>query len=65
METIVTSGGQTDKICEACGQFFACGAGTGECWCMKVYLNAEKLKVLRETYEDCLCRNCLSQREHA
>ncbi len=48
-------------ICESCGKEFSCGAKVGKCWCFAVEPKAETLAELRETFESCLCKNCLGK----
>jgi len=47
--------------CEACGEFFTCGASVFGCWCTKIKLSKEKLKELQSNYKSCLCQNCLTK----
>lgn len=49
--------------CESCGKPFECGAQIGKCWCFEVELDGEKLAKLRESFEKCLCRECLEKSE--
>lgn len=51
------------KTCEACGAQFSCGAKTEKCWCFEIDLNAETLTKLRDDFKNCLCRDCLVNRE--
>lgn len=54
---------ETDKtICESCGEDFSCGANADKCWCFEVDLKSETLADLREDFESCLCRNCLTKK---
>lgn len=46
------------RVCPRCGQVFSCDVREG-CWCEKLTLDQETLKVLRTNYLDCLCENCL------
>jgi hypothetical protein len=48
-------------VCEACGQEFACGAMTGNCWCMSVDLSEKDREHLKATFKNCLCQNCLEK----
>lgn len=44
------------KICERCGEEFACGMQDREpCWCTKL----PRLEELPEAFKDCLCPECL------
>ncbi|HEV7859311.1 MAG TPA: cysteine-rich CWC family protein [Pyrinomonadaceae bacterium] len=47
--------------CEACGESFTCGAGTGTCWCGEIKLSDAVRAELRTRYERCLCRACLEK----
>jgi hypothetical protein len=47
------------QACESCGREFECGAGTGACWCNALELGPERLAILREHFERCLCPDCL------
>ena len=43
--------------CARCGTVFACGAGTGDCWCAH---EAYRLPLTEAgAAEDCLCPACL------
>jgi hypothetical protein len=50
----------TTQTCESCGREFGCGARDGGCWCSGVELSAERLAILREHFERCLCPDCLA-----
>jgi hypothetical protein len=47
------------KACSKCGKSFECLHST-ECWCMDYEISPENLKLIKETYSDCLCPKCLS-----
>ena len=47
------------QTCESCGREFPCGAQDAECWCAKVAIGPERLAILREHFERCLCPDCL------
>jgi hypothetical protein len=47
------------QTCESCGREFGCGAQDQECWCSTLTLGADRLAVLREHFERCLCPDCL------
>jgi hypothetical protein len=49
------------SACEACGQSFACGAGSGACWCGEIELSDAVRAELRTRYGRCLCRACLEK----
>ncbi len=48
-----------EQTCESCGREFACGADEDACWCRQVDLGPDRLAVLREHFERCLCPDCL------
>jgi hypothetical protein len=48
------------KICEACGQPFACSASEAACWCEQVSLGVEARAELGAKFSDCLCPTCLN-----
>jgi cysteine-rich CWC protein len=47
------------QICESCGREFGCGADEQTCWCRAVTLDRDRLAILREHFERCLCPDCL------
>jgi hypothetical protein len=49
----------TTQTCESCGREFGCGARDAECWCAGHELGPERLAILREHFERCLCPDCL------
>jgi Cysteine-rich CWC len=48
------------ETCESCGREFGCGAQDDACWCKRVALGRERLAILREHFERCLCPDCLA-----
>jgi len=46
------------KNCSKCGKTFEC-LHTADCWCMEYDISPENLKLLQETFSDCLCPDCL------
>jgi hypothetical protein len=48
------------ETCESCGREFGCGAREDACWCRDVTLGPERLAILREHFERCLCPDCLT-----
>lgn len=48
------------QTCESCGREFGCGARDAECWCADLALGPERLAILREHFERCLCPDCLT-----
>ena len=57
LQTATAIGGQ--RVCEACGGEFICGASLAGCWCSEIQLTDEIRRDLRARYSDCLCRQCL------
>jgi hypothetical protein len=47
------------QTCESCGREFGCGAADSACWCREHALSPERLAILREHFERCLCPDCL------
>jgi hypothetical protein len=54
----VLSAMQTET-CESCGREFGCGARDGACWCRELALGPDRLAILREHFDRCLCPDCL------
>jgi len=48
------------QICESCGREFGCGARDDSCWCSDHSLGPDRLAILREHFERCLCPDCLT-----
>lgn len=48
------------KTCAKCGVPFTCSNEQMGCWCENLYLDMKTLKLLKETYNNCLCPNCLN-----
>jgi cysteine-rich CWC protein len=48
------------ETCESCGREFGCGARDGDCWCTDRRLGPDRLAILREHFERCLCPDCLA-----
>ena len=48
------------QTCESCGREFGCGARDSSCWCADAALGRERLAILREHFEHCLCPDCLT-----
>ena len=55
--------GMERQSCESCGREFSCATASeargAPCWCAELALTAERLAVLREHFEHCLCPDCL------
>jgi len=50
-----------ERVCEACGSEFSCGAGLRGCWCSEIEVSDSARAELQTIYRDCLCRACLEQ----
>ena len=48
------------ETCESCDREFGCGAREATCWCNDLSLSPERLAILREHFERCLCPDCLT-----
>jgi Cysteine-rich CWC len=48
------------QTCESCGREFRCGADEDHCWCGGAELGPERLAILREHFERCLCPDCMT-----
>lgn len=48
------------KNCPNCGNDFLCSP-SGKCWCFEVYVSPEKLKVIQDNFDSCLCPDCLNK----
>jgi iron complex transport system ATP-binding protein len=58
---VAKSGPEESKVCESCGETFACGAANaGGCWCGERPLSEAALDRLKANYNDCLCPRCLA-----
>jgi Cysteine-rich CWC len=51
---------RADRVCEACGNPFRCGASLNGCWCFQVKLRPGARDELRGKYKYCLCSECLA-----
>jgi hypothetical protein len=47
------------QTCESCGREFGCRADESSCWCRELTFSPERLAILREHFERCLCPDCL------
>lgn len=56
---VIVPGTMVTQTCESCGREFGCGADDGACWCNDKALSPERLAILREHFERCLCPDCL------
>jgi hypothetical protein len=52
------------QTCESCGREFGCGADVDTCWCSALSLGPDRLAILREHFERCLCPDCLKVAMH-
>lgn len=50
-----------ERVCEACGNEFSCGANLRGCWCSEINLSEATRAELKGLYRDCLCRECLEK----
>ena len=50
-----------NKVCDACGEGFGCGANLDGCWCRQFELSEETAAALKQRYDDCLCPKCLAR----
>lgn len=46
------------KVCPRCNKEFYCSATT-KCQCSKLELTNEQKAIIKETYTDCICYDCL------
>lgn len=49
----------TLKKCPSCGKFFTC-LGEDDCWCEAYQIHKSDYLQITETYDDCICQDCLS-----
>jgi hypothetical protein len=47
------------KKCSKCYNSFDCCNEKEGCWCENVFLDLETLKDLKNTFDNCLCAECL------
>jgi ribosomal protein L34E len=48
------------KKCSKCGAAFEC-AHDAQCWCMDYIISPENIEKLKASYDNCLCKDCLSE----
>ncbi|TGM90743.1 cysteine-rich CWC family protein [Leptospira licerasiae] len=53
----------TQKKCPQCSNILECGVDKGICWCFDIRLDQDALRNIREMYDDCLCKDCLTRIE--
>ena len=46
------------ESCPRCGAAFECGK-SGKCWCYEVDVPVSILDQINDTYDSCLCPDCL------
>ena len=51
------------KECSKCGSSFTCTNETAGCWCENLQLSTQTLQFLKDSYENCLCPDCLKHYE--
>jgi cysteine-rich CWC protein len=56
---VIVLSSMNPEICESCGREFSCGAQDPHCWCAKLTVGRERLAIVREHFERCLCPDCL------
>ncbi|MEO6050935.1 MAG: cysteine-rich CWC family protein [Pyrinomonadaceae bacterium] len=61
----ITKSGLEQKVCDACGEKFGCGAKLDGCWCSDVKLATAIADDLQTKYQDCLCPKCLKNSDSA
>ena len=48
------------KKCSKCKVKFSCQSeNISSCWCTKINISQQKIKILKKNYSDCLCVRCL------
>ena len=57
---VIVVSAMNTETCESCGREFGCGAREAHCWCNDLSLTPERLAILREHFERCLCPDCLA-----
>ena len=50
-----------ERVCEACGNEFSCGASLRGFWCSEINLSDATRAELKDRYRNCLCRECLER----
>lgn len=54
------------KVCPRCGQAFACKSGDIlKCQCYGIAFTEKMQQVIAAAYDDCLCRQCLTELSEA
>lgn len=48
------------KKCAKCGKEFEC-KHTAECWCNDLKISKNLSEYLRNNFDNCLCKNCLTE----
>lgn len=49
-----------EKICPRCGKTFEC-LHSSKCWCVNIHISDKVKAKLKESYSDCLCKECLEE----
>lgn len=60
MENSIKKAKPENKTCPKCSKQFEC-LHNSDCWCFKYKIPAENLKIITETYDNCLCPDCLKE----
>jgi hypothetical protein len=50
----------SQEKCPRCGNVFHCSK-SGKCWCYEVMVPADRLEMIEEAYDTCLCPACLNE----
>ncbi len=48
-----------NKVCSKCKAEFICHANSNGCWCEQYQLSEQSLQYLKNSFDDCLCEQCL------
>lgn len=48
------------KNCPRCGKEFVCSA-SARCWCFEYSLSVEAMEIIQDSYQGCVCSECLQQ----
>ncbi|MHA1983576.1 MAG: cysteine-rich CWC family protein [Candidatus Hodarchaeales archaeon] len=46
--------------CGKCEKEFTCNRNSDKCWCVELIIDENNLNYISNTYEGCLCSDCLS-----
>ncbi len=48
------------EICPRCQQKFQCSK-SNKCWCFEIGLDSNQLEKLRDEFNSCLCKDCITE----